>query len=323
MLGYVALTQSNSSLLNSSKTEIETELVVPKVSVDTTDAEQLLADRRALSQSYYSLEPDVPADMLEDLKNPSPELIDAIVADFVAGKLNEVDFEKEFIIIDDWPEESLNAYLETQDLFALTGVTRQPLPEPFGYRDTADSTNQVFNQSFRFELSADTIAPVSIYAVDPGGAFSGILDLNGALRLPYNEVRNVSPSSFINQGIQVDRNAAAEFTIMARGTDHGIFLMDYIYYGESETNVSSKQWLTTPDMLASATAVVADNKMELYPWRVDYDGDGKIDFMISHNGIPESQASDMYDFFVENGLLVAEWFEGEDARTTFVELLSS
>jgi peptidase E len=54
-------------------------------------------------------------------------------------------------------------------------------------------------------------------------------------------------------------------------------------------------------MTASATWVTENNSPMFYKWRVDYDGDGVVDFLISHHDVmSENQAEEIIDFIVNS-----------------------
>jgi len=327
LFGFVFWSQTVQAPAESLQSNLATESTNPAVEeIELSPREQLLAERRVLAESVINLATEPTQEMIDAVRNPSIELLDAIVEQFVLGNLVGIDVEEEFAIVDDWIEAPLWAYLESQDVFALAGINKNPLPEPTDYRlTTGVGIEKQPSSFFRFELSAHRESPVSIYAVDPTGAFSGILELHEEFKLPYSEIKNVGPSSFINQGIEVDLNAAPEFTLMMRGTDFGIFPIDYTYYSEGKTTVRQLYILTTPNMLASATVVTTDTKIDMYQWRFDYDGDGTVDFLFSNNGVTADEARDIIEFVIDNvelDLTEEEFEMMKSNKEEFIEVLS-
>jgi len=88
--------------------EEETKSVVKSVEVvkfETRSPAQLLEDRRALAKVAYEQEPDLSPEVREAVLNPSPELLDVLVAEFVSGNISGQELEEDFVIIDDWLQE--------------------------------------------------------------------------------------------------------------------------------------------------------------------------------------------------------------------------
>jgi hypothetical protein len=108
---------------------------------------------------------------------------------------------------------------------------------------------------------------------------------------------------------------------MLKGKAFGIFPLMYSYYEEGETDGKSAQIMTTPDMLASATVVSTDNSIDIYQWRIDYDGDGEVDFLLSHNGASPEQAEELVDFVIEAGYVSIDG--QDDESTTRADLIAA
>jgi len=251
-------------------------------SIEKTKApEQLLQERRELAQEVF---------------NPPQELFAALLPKFIAGELTEFSLEQDYVV----SEDDFSKFLMKQDLLALAGPSLVPLPEPVSYRDS--QTVSTSSGIIRFAVAASADGPLSVYAVDPVGAFSGILRVNKDLNLPLQQIRNVSPSSFVGDyGLYIDNGAPEEFNMMLKGLSHSLGTLYYDLHQEGSGSSFSLPIITTPDMTASATWFIEDNNALYYKWRVDYDGDGTVDFLISHHEIMSTkQAEEIINFTVNS-----------------------
>jgi hypothetical protein len=78
-------------------------------------------------------------------------------------------------------------------------------------------------------------------------------------------------------------------------------------------------------MLASATVVTTDTKIDMYQWRFDYDGDGTVDFLFSNNGVTADEARDIIEFVIDNvelDLTDEEFEMMKSNKEEFIEVLS-
>lgn len=268
-----------------------------------TANEKLLVERRALARIIYKQDQDLTPEIRRAFENPSDALLDAIVEEYIAGNLSFEQIEEDFAIIDDWLDEPLIDYLTINNPLQLVGMTLEPLPEPANYFVTTESYREYADfPVFRTTIDSQQDGLINVYAIDTTGAVTGVAAINEDLIIPVQEIPAVSVSSFAgSRGINVDLNAPDEFTIMLRGTGYGVDMLDYTYSGEGKSYGFYLPILVTPDMLASATWSTKDGKTDLYRWRIDYDGDGKIDFLLSHNETSESQAVEMLDFVIATG----------------------
>jgi hypothetical protein len=266
--------------------------------------EQLLQARRELAAEVF---------------NPSDELFAALLPKFIAGELTRFNLEQEYVV----PEDDFYEFVMQQDLLSLAGPTLQPLPEPENYRDTI--TTATTTGVIRYAVASPADGTVGIYAVGPDSTFSGIVQISDDLRVPYKQIENVEPSSFVGDyGIHIDEGAPDEFNLMLAGTDHGISSLFYTLHQEGMNVTFSLPIITTPQMVASATWVNKAGVTQLHKWRVDYNGDGVVDFLINHTGgMAEEQAIDLLDFIV-NTLPLGDENRGfyETNRVFFIESLT-
>jgi|AntRauTorcE11897_2_1112592.scaffolds.fasta_scaffold11416_3 hypothetical protein len=254
--------------------------IVPNLENDKAP-EQLLQERRELAKEVF---------------NPSQELLAALLPKFINGELTGFSLEQDYVV----PEDDFYEFLMQQDLLALAGPPLVPLTEPVAYRDSKIVSTS--SGIIRYAVAASADGPVSVYAVDPDGAFSGILRVNEDLNLPVEQIRNVSPSSFVGDyGIYIDSGAPEKFNVMLKGLSHSIGTLYYDLHQEGAASSFTLPIITTPDMTASATWVTENNSPMFYKWRVDYDGDGVVDFLISHHDVmSENQAEEIIDFIVNS-----------------------
>jgi hypothetical protein len=262
--------------------------------------EQLMADRRALATVAYDQDPDLTPEVREAIKNPSGELLAVLVAEYLAGNISMEEIETEYAIVDDWLEEPLFAYIQEQGPLQVAGLGAKPLPEPNLYRTSEAVSTQ--SEVIRYAIAASKDGPLSVYAIAGDGAFSGVVQINEDMHVPYQQIKNVEPSSFVGDyGLYIDSGAPEEFNIMLAGNAHGVGTLFYTLHQEGKNVSFTLPMITTPEMVASATWVNQADGTELYKWRIDYDGDGEVDFLLSHHDVlPKKEAEAMINFIVKS-----------------------
>jgi len=278
------------------------------------------AEQSEILLSEPTPEPEMPeqkAALVPNL-NPSAELLEELLTKYIAEEITVDAIERTYLI----PEDTFFNYIYEQNWLLRSGINTAPLPEPAQYRTTTASGDDTPINLLRYSIMASTQSPLHMYAVDTAGNFSGIVRVNEELAFPYQQVRRVEPYMFAgDSGIKVDVLGTEEFTIMLKGKAFGIFPLMYSYYEEGETDGKSAQIMTTPDMLASATVVSTDNSIDIYQWRIDYDGDGEVDFLLSHNGASPEQAEELVDFVIEAGYVSIDG--QDDESTTRADLIAA
>ena len=218
------------------------------------------------------------------------------------------------------PGDDFYDFILAEDWLAYANYPVVPLPEPVRYR-TSSSDYRSFNNLLRYQVSADEGYNLALYAVDVDQNVSGEVALNSELRRAYSQVKDISRAEWVGRGIQVDDNPPLEFTIMMKGSRATLAQIEHLYYLEGATEKESTTILSTPNMLASATVVTENNKIDIYKWRVDYDADGQIDFLISHDGSDKKQAQQIVDFVLEHDLLITE--EREMLQTNYDSIVDA
>lgn len=285
-----------------------------------------LEDASLVQETSLSVEPIIEeasetADIVDSVTVPSPSerlvaeptprisdqdsaaQLTALLEQYIAGEITIDEIEQEYSISYD----TFADFIFKQDWLTLSQYPLVPLAEPSGYRNTKPVYNPDIPTTLsQYQISTDPSYGLHIYAVDATRKFSGIVTLSPELRRSYNMVAGVTPNTWLDQGISVDAQRQGEFNLMMQSDKFGVYPVQLMYFGEGDTHTESLQFLTTPQMLASATVVTNDNMISIYRWRIDYDGDGVIDFVVSNNGIDEKQATEMIDFVFENDLLDSE-----------------
>ena len=254
--------------------------------------------------------------------NPPDELLEELLSKYLTEEITVYDIESKYLI----PEDIFFDYIYEQNWVERSAINIKSLPEPPGYRSTEGPVNEdSSNKLLSYSITADRNSPIYIYAVDSEGNFSGDIQINEELKFPYQQVKQVESENFMNSGINVNVRREGEFVVMLQGKALDVFPLYYTYYEEGETRIDKFLILTTPDMLASATVISSENRIDMYEWRIDYDGDGKVDFILSHNGISSDQATKMADFVIDAGYLatINEEVDEETFRTGLVTALST